>query len=115
MSKSNDVPDPAGQPVDATVTRRSVLRGGGALGLSLPLLGGLAPAVGLGLVPSAARAAAPGQCVLGVTQEAVNFNPLLYVNTGVETSVEFIVFDALWKIHPSGKFIPNLAAEIPTQ
>ena len=53
--------------------------------------------------------------ILGVTQEAVNFNPLLYVNTGVETSVEFIVFDALWKIDPDGAFVPNLAAEIPTQ
>jgi peptide/nickel transport system substrate-binding protein len=63
-----------------------------------------------------ARAAGvAGQLVLGVTQEAVNFNPLLYVNTGVETSVEFIVFDALWKIDPSGKFVANLAAEIPTQ
>ena len=47
-----------------------------------------------------AQAAMAGQCILGVTQEAVNFNPLLYVNTGVETSVEFIVFDALWKIDP---------------
>ena len=31
--------------------------------------------------------------MVGYTQEAVNFNPLLYVNTGVETSVEFAVFD----------------------
>ncbi len=52
--------------------------------------------------------------MVGVTQEAVNFNPLLYVNTGVETCVEFTVFDSLWKIDPQGKFIPNLATEIPT-
>jgi peptide/nickel transport system substrate-binding protein len=51
---------------------------------------------------------------VGVTQEAVNLNPLLYVNTGVETCVEFLVFDSLWKIDPEGKFIPNLATEIPT-
>jgi peptide/nickel transport system substrate-binding protein len=101
--------------VRGKVSRRDFLRGSGALGVTLPLLGGLAPAIGVGLAPASARAAAAGQCVMGVTQEAVNFNPLLYVNTGVETSVEFIVFDALWKIHPSGKFIPNLAAEIPTQ
>ena len=64
---------------------------------------------------ASAQAAAAGQLVLGVTQEAVNFNPLLYVNTGVETSVEFMVFDALWKIDDKGDFVPNLAAEIPTQ
>ena len=45
----------------------------------------------------------------------MNFNPLLYVNTGVETSVEFIVFDALWKLDPTGAFLPNLAAEIPSR
>jgi peptide/nickel transport system substrate-binding protein len=85
-----------------TLDRRQVL----ASSLALLALGG----------PQAARAAGvAGQCVLGVTQEAVNFNPLLYVNTGVETSVEFIVFDALWKIDPAGNFVPNLAAEIPTQ
>lgn len=77
------------------------------------LLGSLALAALSG--PRAAQAATAGQCVLGVTQEAVNFNPLLYVNTGVETSVEFIVFDALWKINPAGEFVPNLAVEIPTQ
>ncbi|MBV9287401.1 MAG: peptide ABC transporter substrate-binding protein, partial [Hyphomicrobiales bacterium] len=95
-------------------SRRDVLRAGGAAGLALPAIGGLAGAASVAF-PSRAVAAASGQCVLGVTQEAVNFNPLLYVNTGVETSVEFIVFDALWKIDPSGAFVPNLAAEIPTQ
>ena len=82
------------------------------------LLAGLALGGGAGvssiLFSDPAKATAPGQCVVGVTQEAVNFNPLLYVNTGVETSVEFTVFDSLWKIDPQGKFIPNLAAEIPT-
>ena len=51
--------------------------------------------------PIPRRRPAPGQCVVGVTQEAVNFNPLLYVNTGVETAVEMIVFDSLWKIDPA--------------
>ena len=69
----------------------------------------------LGHARGAQAAGMPGQLILGVTQEAVNFNPLLYVNTGVETSVEFIVFDALWKLDPTGAFLPNLAAEIPTQ
>src|SRR5438270_7144862 len=76
----------------AELSRRELLRQGGALGLALPLMGGLTSAAGLAVATTPARAAAPGQLVLGVTQEAVNFNPLLYVNTGVETSVEFIVF-----------------------
>jgi hypothetical protein len=41
------------------------------------------------------------------------FNPLQYVNTGIETSVEFIVFDALWKLDATGAFVPNLAAGEP--
>jgi peptide/nickel transport system substrate-binding protein len=97
------------------LSRRDLLRHSGALGLALPLMGGLTSAAGIAVATAPARAAAAGQLVLGVTQEAVNFNPLLYVNTGVETSVEFIVFDALWKIDPSGAFVPNLAAEMPTQ
>ncbi len=85
----------------AAFGRRQLLAGGAALAT-----------LGTGRM---AAAGAAGQCVLGVTQEAVNFNPLLYVNTGVETSVEYIVFDALWQIAPDGRFFPNLAAEIPTQ
>lgn len=86
----------------ASIGRRQVIAGSAAI-------------MALGAGKRARAAAAAGQCVLGVTQEAVNFNPLLYVNTGVETSVEFIVFDALWKILPDGSFVPNLAVEIPTQ
>ena len=97
------------------MSRRNVLRAGGAVGLSLPVIGGLSTAVSLAFSASPARAASAGQCVFGVTQEAVNFNPLLYVNTGVESSVEYIVFDALWKIDPSGAFVANLAAEVPSQ
>lgn len=93
----------------ASLNRRDLLRTGSLLGLTLPFAGAL---TGLG-APQAAAAAA-GQLVIGVTQEAVNFNPLLYVNTGVETSVEYIVFDALWKFDPAGKLIANLAAEIPS-
>ncbi|MDA8251152.1 MAG: peptide ABC transporter substrate-binding protein [Rhodospirillales bacterium] len=79
------------------------------------LLAGGAAIVALGNSRMAGAAGVAGQCVFGVTQEAVNFNPLLYVNTGVETSVEYIVFDALWQIGADGKFFPNLAAEMPTQ
>ena len=79
------------------------------------LFAGGAAMLALGGTGRARAAGAAGQCVLGVTQEAVNFNPLLYVNTGVETSVEYIVFDAPWQIGPDGKFFPNLAAEMPTR
>ena len=127
MTKKNGIFDEAGpssediksNSADASggdkMNRREFVRRSGALGLSLPMLGGLSSVASTALFPASARAAVPGQCVLGVTQEAVNFNPLLYVNTGVETSVEFIVFDALWKIDPTGKFIPNLATAIPDQ
>lgn len=69
----------------------------------------------LGSVRTARAQGVAGQCIDAFTQEAVNFNPLLYVNTGCETAVEFSVFDALWKIAPDGTFTPNLAAELPTQ
>ncbi len=92
--------------VDATaLNRREVL---------LTAAGATALAMGVGVIGGPARAAVAGQCIDAFTQEAVNFNPLLYVNTGVETAVEFSVFDALWRIDPAGEFIPNLAAEIPT-
>jgi peptide/nickel transport system substrate-binding protein len=97
-----------------SLDRRELLRSGSLLGLTLPFAGGLGAMALSGLGAAPAQAASPGQLVIGVTQEAVNFNPLLYVNTGVETSVEFIVFDALWKFDPEGKLLPNLAAEIPT-
>lgn len=88
---------------DDLLLRRRDLAG---LTVALMALGALRPA----------RAAAPsGQVVDAFTQEAVNFNPLLYVNTGVETAVEFTVFDSLWQLDPNGNFLPNLATEIPTQ
>jgi peptide/nickel transport system substrate-binding protein len=99
---------------DSASTGRGLSRRDALLaGLALPALGASVGVSSL-LQSNPANAAAPGQCVVGVTQEAVNFNPLLYVNTGVETAVEMTVFDSLWKIDPEGKFIPNLASEIPT-
>ena len=104
----------ATMPADSASTERGLSRREILLaGLALPALGGGVGVASL-VLSDPAKAAAAGQCVVGVTQEAVNFNPLLYVNTGVETCVEFTVFDSLWKIDPQGKFIPNLATEIPT-
>ncbi len=79
------------------------------------LLGASAAMLALGGARGVRAQGAAGQCVDAFTQEAVNFNPLLYVNTGCETAVEYSVFDSLWKIDPDGKYLPNLATEIPTQ
>jgi peptide/nickel transport system substrate-binding protein len=78
-------------------------------------MGAAAALLALGAGRPVRAAGAPSQCIDAFTQEAVNFNPLLYVNTGCETAVEFSVFDALWKIDPAGNFVPNLAVELPTQ
>jgi peptide/nickel transport system substrate-binding protein len=58
--------------------------------------------------------AAKGNVIVGMTQEPVNFNPLLYVNSGTEEVPEACMFDALWDINEKGQFIPNLAARVPT-
>ncbi len=52
--------------------------------------------------------------IIGMTQEPVNFNALLYVNSGTEEVPEACVFDALWDINDKGEFVPNLAARVPT-
>ena len=52
--------------------------------------------------------------IIGMTQEPVNFNALLYVNSGTEEVPEACVFDALWDINAKGEFVPNLAARVPT-
>lgn len=57
---------------------------------------------------------AVGQIIHGYTQEAVQFNPLLYVNTGIETAVQYAVFSTLWQVNEKGEFIPDLAEEIPS-
>ena len=52
--------------------------------------------------------------IIGMTQEPVNFNALLYVNSGTEEVPEACVFDALWDMNDMGEFVPNLAARVPT-
>lgn len=58
--------------------------------------------------------AAKKSVIVGMTQEPVNFNPLLYVNSGTEEVPEACMFDALWDINHLGEFIPNLAVKVPT-
>ena len=98
----------------AGVTLVGTTLGTGSLARALPIDGAPGRIAPDDLVQTVADKPA-GTLVVGYTQEAVNFNPLLYVNTGVETAVEFAVFDSLWKIDDTGTFIPNLAVEIPTK
>ena len=52
--------------------------------------------------------------IFAQNQEASQYNPLLYVNSGIDTVPEACCFDALWDIDNRGKFIPNLATEVPS-
>ena len=52
--------------------------------------------------------------IFAQNQEPLQFNPLLYVNAGIETVPEACSFDALWDINEEGEFIPNLATEVPS-
>lgn len=62
-----------------------------------------------------ARAAKKNVIIFAQNQEAVQFNPLLYVNAGIETVPEACCFDALWDVNEKGQFIPNLAIEVPSE
>src|SRR5258708_34101567 len=53
--------------------------------------------------------------IMAMSQEPVQFNPLLYVNTGTENVPESCMFDALWDVDENGNFIPNLATQVPTR
>jgi peptide/nickel transport system substrate-binding protein len=84
----------------SSLTRRGVIKAGTATGLVLA-----APAI---------AQQRRERIILGTTQEPVQFNPLLYVNSGTENIPEACLFDALWDVNERGEFVPNLAARIPT-
>ena len=86
-------------------TRRGVL----ASGLAAPLV--LASGVRLGHAQAQNR----DRLILGMTQEPVQFNPMLWVNAGTENIPERCMFDALWDVNEMGEFVPNLATKIPTK
>ncbi|WP_158805125.1 MULTISPECIES: ABC transporter substrate-binding protein [unclassified Acidisoma] len=66
------------------IDRRTFLRQGSLLGLSLPLLGGVASAYGMFAEPSAARAAGkPGGTIrVGLTTPAASINPVTIADNG---------------------------------
>jgi peptide/nickel transport system substrate-binding protein len=81
------------------------------------LVGGLAAPLILpaGIRTGHAQSVNKDRVILGMTQEAVQFNPLLYVNTGTENVPETCMFDALWDVDEQGNFVPNLATKVPTK
>jgi peptide/nickel transport system substrate-binding protein len=78
--------------------------------------GGAAAAMATG--PARAQPRPPekprGQVVVGLSQEPTVFHPLM-PGIEVDQGVWWNLFSTLWIIDPDGKFIPDLAAEIPTQ
>ncbi len=90
------------------LTRRDFMKTAGMATATVAFAG-----AGLSLFPSPALAKKKS-VIVGMTQEPVNFNPLLYVNSGTEEVPEACMFDALWDINEKGQFIPNLAARVPT-
>lgn len=85
------------------LSRRGVIKGAGAV------------AAASTFHPISATAQNKDRIIIGMTQEPVQFNPLLYANTGTENVPEACMFDALWDVDDKGAFVPNLAAEIPTK
>jgi peptide/nickel transport system substrate-binding protein len=88
-------------------TRRQTLAmfGLGAAGLVLP--------GALGRDAAFAQDAPKGQIILGFSQEPTVFNPhLLHIE--VDEGVYFAIFDTLISVDAEGKFLPGLAAEVPT-
>jgi peptide/nickel transport system substrate-binding protein len=90
------------------MTRRDFIKTAGAVTAGTAFIG-----TGLSLFPNRAWAAKKN-VIVGMTQEPVNFNPLLYVNSGTEEVPEACMFDALWDMNDKGEFVPNLAVRVPT-
>ena len=93
------------------LSRRDAMRRGVALGIGTAAMAALP-----GTLNPVGRVAAQagGELIVGASQEAVNFNPLLYANTGPETLPDVLMFDSLMKMQPDGTYVPVLATEVPT-
>ena len=90
------------------LSRRRLLQGAGALAAA-------------GLVPAAREARAQagqpqkgGQIVVGISQEPQNFNPIMPTIES-QRGVHMCIFDSLWRIDAKGRYLPNLATEIPAR
>ncbi len=65
--------------------------------------------------PAIAQSQNKDRIIFAMSQEPVQFNPLLYVNTGTENVPEAACSTRSGTSNDNGEFIPNLAAEIPTR
>lgn len=74
-----------------------------------------APAPKTTAAPATASIQKGGMVVLISSQDPVNFNPLLYVNTGHDTVIEHLCFAKLWHMNNEGQFVPVLATEVPSK
>ena len=99
------------------IGRRQLLKGAVATG-GLVAAGMLRPSIGRAAQasqsPATLQPVKGGQLTVGTSQELESFNPLMpFIEA--QRGVQTCMFDALWRIDPQGNYIPNLAAEIPTQ
>jgi peptide/nickel transport system substrate-binding protein len=90
-----------------TPTRRGLFAIGGA---AAALAVGPARAQGVSRPPEKPK----GQVIVGLSQEPTVFHPLM-PGIEVDQGVWWNLFSTLWYIDPAGRFMPDLAAEVPTQ
>jgi peptide/nickel transport system substrate-binding protein len=90
----------------AAPTRRGLFAIGGAAALAA----GPARAQGTPRPPEKPK----GQVIVGLSQEPTVFHPLMPA-IEVDQGVWWNLFSTLWYIDPAGQFVPDLAAEVPTQ
>ncbi len=94
------------------LSRRETLQRAAALGIGAAALTALPGRLSMPMGALAQEGG--GELIVGASQEAVNYNPLLYANTGPETLPDVLMFDSLMKLLPDGSYVPSLAAEVPT-
>jgi peptide/nickel transport system substrate-binding protein len=91
-------------------SRRGLFAIGGAAAAALAVGRASAQGTSAGRPPERPR----GQVVVGLSQEPTVFHPLM-PGIEVDQGVWWNLFSPLWIIDPDGKFVPDLAAEVPTQ
>jgi peptide/nickel transport system substrate-binding protein len=63
--------------------------------------------------PAGAPAKPQGRVTAGISQEPTVFNPLM-PGSEVDQGVWWQIFSPLWYIDPQGRFVPDLAREVPS-
>jgi peptide/nickel transport system substrate-binding protein len=104
-------PKTTGQHVP--LSRRRLLQGAAVLAAA-ELLPARAAQGQTGLAPMAGPPQKGGQIIVGISQEPQNFNPIMPTIES-QRGVHMCLFDSLWRIDSNGKYLPNLAVEIPTR